>query len=162
MGRCPAAHRCRGAAGRRREGLSGQLCLPLVLQGILAWRVAEWEHSEEHLHRAYEIASSAGRSETAFSALLWLGACLRDRGDCAGACEVLAKAVSICEKAGLVGQLVEASAARAVALGLDGRKADGRKAAAGAEEQVGRLRTTRLLRRPLPRPMALPRTTAPR
>ena len=130
-------HTAAAARLAEREGLSGQLCLPLVLQGILAWRVAEWEHSEEHLHRAYEIASSAGRSETAFSALLWLGACLRDRGDFAGACEVLAQAVAICEKAGLVGQLVEASAARAVALGLDDRKAEGREAAAGAEGQVG-------------------------
>ena len=41
---------------------------------------------------------------------------------------MLAQAVAICEKAGLVGQLVEASAARAVALGLDDRKAEGREA----------------------------------
>jgi class 3 adenylate cyclase/tetratricopeptide (TPR) repeat protein len=132
-------HTAAAARLAEREGLSGQLCLPLVLQGILAWRVAEWERSEERLRHAYEIASSAGRSETAFSALLWLGACHRDRGDFAGACDVLAQAASICEKAALVGQLVEASAARAVALGLDNRKAEARETAAGVEEQVGRL-----------------------
>ena len=47
--------------------------------------------------------------------------------------------MSICEKAGLVGQLVEAGAARAVALELDGRKSEAREAAAGVEEQVGGL-----------------------
>jgi class 3 adenylate cyclase/tetratricopeptide (TPR) repeat protein len=122
-----------------REGLSGQLCLPLVLQGILAWRAAEWESSEAHLRHAYEIASSAGRSETAFSALLWLGACHCDRGDFSGACEVLTRAATICEKAGLVGQLVQATAARAVALALDGHKAEAREAAASVEKQVGGL-----------------------
>ena len=132
-------HTAAAARLAEREGLSGQLCLPLVLQGILAWRVAEWEHSEEHLRHAYEIASSAGRSETAFSALLWLGACHRDRGDFAGASDVLTRAASICKKAGLVGQLVEAGAARAVALGLDGRKAEAREAAAGVEEQLAGL-----------------------
>jgi adenylate cyclase len=132
-------HTAAAARLAEREGLSGQLCLPLVLQGILAWRVAEWERSEEHLSHAYEIATSAGRSETAFSALLWLGACHRDRGDFSGACEVLARAATICEKAGLVGQLVEADAARAVALGLDGQKTEAREAAANVEGQVGGL-----------------------
>jgi tetratricopeptide (TPR) repeat protein len=129
-------HTAAAARLAEREGLSGQLCLPLVLQGILAWHDAEWERCEEHLRHAYEIAASAGRSETAFSALLWLGACHRDRGDFAGACDVLTRASSIGEKAGLVSQLVEAGAARAVALGLDGRKAEAREAAAGVEDQL--------------------------
>ena len=132
-------HTAAAARLAEREGLSGQLCLPLVLQGIQAWRLAEWERSEEHLRHAFEIASSAGRSETAFSALLWLGTCRRDRGDFAGACDALAQAASICEKAGLVGQLVEARAALAVALGLDGREAQAREMAASVDEQVGGL-----------------------
>ena len=57
-----------------REGLSGQLCLPLLLQGISAWRLGDWENAESSLHRAHNIAAAGGRSEVAFSALLWIGA----------------------------------------------------------------------------------------
>ena len=64
-----------------REGLSGQLCLPLLLKGIVAWHQGDWEVAEACLERSHGIAAAGGRSEAAFSALLWLGTCKRDRGD---------------------------------------------------------------------------------
>jgi len=118
-----------------REGLSGQLCLPLLLQGVAAWRLGQWETAEDHLGRSREIADAGGRSEATFSALLWIGACRCDRGDYEGSCEALSAAAEACDLAGLIVQAAEATAARAAVLALSGRRGEAESAA----EIVGEL-----------------------
>ena len=111
-----------------REGLSGQLGLPLLLQGISAWRNGDWEGAELRLSRSHAIAAAGGRSEAAFTALLWIGACKRDRGDYQGAGEALVEAARVCDRAGLIAQSAEATGARAAIMALDGRRDDARTA----------------------------------
>ncbi|MEO7198447.1 MAG: tetratricopeptide repeat protein, partial [Solirubrobacterales bacterium] len=118
-----------------REGLSGQLCLPLLLRGICAWRNGKWEEADEHLRRSHDIAAAGGRSETAFSALLWLATCERDRGNLESAREALVQAADICERAGLIAQSVEATGALVGVLALQGRSQE----VTAAAEQVERL-----------------------
>ena len=127
-----------------REGLSGQLALPLLLQGIAAWRHGDWSGAEECLQRAHGIAVEGGRSEAAFSALLWLAAVKRDRGDLEAARADLEKAAEVCERAGLSAQSVEAIGARIAVLSAAGREEEAGAAAesaaellAGASDPVG-------------------------
>src|SRR5262245_56849187 len=122
-----------------REGLYGQLCFPDVMRGILSWRAASWDDAIRYYTRAHEQGEQVGRSEVAFSALFWLAAALRDSGNLAGAETELAKALDICERAGLIAQSVEAISARAVALALAGRGEQARAAAEEAERLAGRL-----------------------
>ena len=61
------------------------------------------------------------------------------RGDLAGAETELARALDICERAGLIAQSVEAISARAVVLALAGRDEQARAAAEEAERLAGRL-----------------------
>jgi class 3 adenylate cyclase/tetratricopeptide (TPR) repeat protein/ribosomal protein L40E len=122
-----------------REGLHGKLCFPDVTRGILSWRAAQWDDAIRYYTRAHEQGEQVGRSEVAFSALFWLAAALRDSGNLAGAETELAKALDICERAGLIAQSVEAISARAVALALAGRDEQARGAAEEAERLAGRL-----------------------
>jgi class 3 adenylate cyclase/tetratricopeptide (TPR) repeat protein len=122
-----------------REGLHGKLCFPDVMRGILSWRAAEWNQATSYYRRAHEQGEQVGRSEVAFSALFWLAAALRDSGDLTGAETELARALDICERAGLIAQSVEAISARAVALSLAGRDDQARAAAEEAERLAGRL-----------------------
>ena len=104
----------------QREGLSGQLCLPLLLEGVSAWRRADWERAETTLRSSCEIATAGGRSEVAFLATLWSGACYNDRGELDEAAEKLLEAAEIGDRAGLIAQSAEALGARAVVLALTG------------------------------------------
>jgi class 3 adenylate cyclase/tetratricopeptide (TPR) repeat protein len=122
-----------------REGLHGKLCFPDVMRGILSWRAARWDDAIRYYTRAHEQGEQVGRSEVAFSALFWLAAALRDSGNLAGAETELARALDICERAGLIAQSVEAISARAVALALAGRDEQARAAAEEAERLAGRL-----------------------
>jgi class 3 adenylate cyclase/tetratricopeptide (TPR) repeat protein len=122
-----------------REGLHGKLCFPFVIQGVLSWRRGDWEEAAKSLHRAHELGEQVGRSEVAFSALFWLAAALRDSGDLGAAETELARALDICERAGLIAQSVEAISARAVALALAGREEQAKAAAEEAERLAGRL-----------------------
>ncbi len=122
-----------------REGLHGKLCFPYVMRGILAWRDGDWEEAARACRRAHEMADQVGRSEVAFSALFWLAAALRDSGDLGAAEGELARALDICERAGLIAQSVEAISARAVALALAGRDEPARSAAEEAERLADRL-----------------------
>jgi class 3 adenylate cyclase/tetratricopeptide (TPR) repeat protein len=122
-----------------REGLHGKLCFPDVMRGILAWRAGDWDDAIGCYRRAHEQGEQVGRSEVAFSALFWLAAALRDSGDLAGAETELAKALDICERAGLIAQSVEAISARAVDLALAGRDEQARAAAEEAERLASRL-----------------------
>ncbi len=109
------------AALVEREGLTGKLCFPHLLRGALRWRDGDLEGSERSLRRAAEMAAQVGRSEIAFQALLALAATLRDGESYADADGVLAAALDTCERAGLVAQSIEATAARSVNATLWGR-----------------------------------------
>jgi tetratricopeptide (TPR) repeat protein len=122
-----------------REGLLGKLCFPYVLRGALCWRRGQWERAEHHCRRAHEIAEQVGRSEIAFTALYWLAATLRDQGRYADAEMTHARALDICERAGLVAQSLEATAERAICLALGGRKEQAREVAETASSLVERL-----------------------
>ena len=116
------------------EGLTGKLCFPHLLRGALRWRGGDLEGAERSLRRAAELAAQVGRSEIAFQALLWLAATLRDRESYADADATLAAALDTCERAGLVAQSIEATAARSVNATLWGRTDS---AVALAEEATG-------------------------
>jgi tetratricopeptide (TPR) repeat protein len=122
-----------------REGLHGKLCFPDLMRGILSWRAAQWDDAIRFYTRAHEQGEQVGRSEVAFSSLFWLAAALRDSGNLAGAETELARALDICERAGLIAQSVEAISARAIALALAGRDEQARAAAEEAERLAGRL-----------------------
>ena len=122
-----------------REGLHGKLCFPYVMQGTLAWRTGDWERAQKLCRRAHELSEQVGRSEVAFEALFWLAASLREAGDLGAAETELAKALDVCERAGLIAQSVEAISARAVALALAGRTEQARSAAEESERLADRL-----------------------
>ena len=123
-----------------REGLAGKLCFPLSMRGVLRWHEGDLDGSVELLNRAFETAEQVGRSEVAFESLHWLATALRDRGDHADADQTLARALDLCERAGLVAQSVEATAARAVNLALWGRAEPAREVAEEAASLAERLR----------------------
>ncbi|MDX6398617.1 MAG: hypothetical protein QOJ43_2025, partial [Gaiellaceae bacterium] len=122
-----------------REGLTGKACFPFVIRGVLSWRQAEWDEAAASCRRAHELGEQVGRSEIAYAALFWLAATLRDSGDYAGAESELARALDLCERAGLIPQSLEATTARAVALALAGRGDAARGAAEEAERLTERL-----------------------
>ncbi|HLM51485.1 MAG TPA: adenylate/guanylate cyclase domain-containing protein [Solirubrobacteraceae bacterium] len=122
-----------------REGLVGKQCLPYALRAVLHWRDGEWDEAEPLYRRAHELAVQLGWSEVAFAALFGLAATLRDRGDPGGAVSTLSQALEVCERAGLVGQSIQATAARAVALAQAGDAGAARVAAEEAVELSGRL-----------------------
>ena len=123
-----------------REGLAGKLCFPYSVRGMLKWHDGELDGAVDLLERALENAEQVGRSEVAFDALLWLAVALRDRGDHADADQALARALDLCERAGLVAQSVEATAARAVNLALWDKPEAAREAADEAASLAERLR----------------------
>jgi class 3 adenylate cyclase/tetratricopeptide (TPR) repeat protein len=122
-----------------REGLHGKLCFPDLMRGVLAWREGDWDQAGRYFRRAHELGEQVGRSEVAFTALHWLATTLRESGDLPGAETELARALDICERAGLIAQSVEAISARAVVLALAGREEQARAAAEEAERLAGRL-----------------------
>jgi tetratricopeptide (TPR) repeat protein len=122
-----------------REGLVGKLCLPSALRGLLQWRAGDWDEAERLYRRAHELAVQVGWSEVAFTALFGLSAALRDRGDAAGAAEALAQALDVCERAGLIGQSIQAMSSRAIALAMGGKADAAREAAEEAVELAARL-----------------------
>ena len=123
-----------------REGLTGKLCFPYMMQGMLRWREGNFDEAAKQLRRAAGLAEQVGRSEVAFQSLYWLSACLRQRGDHADADTEIARALDLCERAGLVAQSIEAISARAVNLALAGRLETAREAADEAERLADRLR----------------------
>ncbi len=123
-----------------REGLTGKLCFPYMMRGMLRWREGDFDEAARRLRRAAELAEQVGRSEVAFQSLYWLSASLRQRGDHADADTEIARALDLCERAGLVAQSIEAISARAVNLALAGRTDAAREAADEAERLADRLR----------------------
>ena len=106
-----------------REGLVGKLCLSYTLRGLLKWRDGDWEASAQLFRRARELADQVGWSEVAFNALLGLAATQRDRGDFAEAEATIAQALEVCERAGLIGQSIQATSMRALMLAVAGEDA---------------------------------------
>ena len=123
-----------------REGLTGKLCFPYSMRGVILWHDGDLDGAAELLGRAVESAEQVGRSEVAFEALHALAIALRDRGDHADADQALARALDLCERAGLVAQSVEATATRAVNLALWGKGDTAREVAEEAAGLAGRLR----------------------
>ena len=115
-----------------REGLVGKLCLPYTLRGFLRWREGDIGAATVLFHRAHELAEQVGWSELAFQALFGLATALRDSGDLPGAAAALDRALDVCERAGLIAQSIQATAARAVVLALAQR----RDAAAEAAQEA--------------------------
>ena len=109
------------------------------MRGALRWRAGDWNEAERSCRRAHELAEQVGRSEVAFSALCWLAATQRDRGDYIDAELTLSRALDVCERAGLVAQSLEATAERAICLALGGRVEQAREAAEGAGHLAERL-----------------------
>ena len=97
-----------------REGLVSKLCLPYALRGLLDWRDGDLEGSERRYRRARELADQVGWSELSFQALFGLATALRDRGEYTDAVAALDQAIDVCERAGLLAQGVQATAATAV------------------------------------------------
>jgi class 3 adenylate cyclase/predicted ATPase len=122
-----------------REGLIGKLCLPIALRGLLRWREGELEESTVLFHRAHELAEQVGWSELAFQALFGLATALRDAGDLTAAGAALDRALDVCERAGLIAQSIQATAARAVVLMLAHRPEAATEAAREASELAERL-----------------------
>jgi class 3 adenylate cyclase/predicted ATPase len=122
-----------------REGLVGKLCLPIALRGLLRWREGNLDESTVLFHRAHELAEQVGWSELAFQALFGLATALRDAGDLSGAQAALDRALDVCERAGLIAQSIQATAARAVVLMLAQRGEAAREAAREASELAERL-----------------------
>ncbi len=112
-----------------REGLIGKLCLPYTLRGLLAWRDGDWEASAQLFRRARELAEQVGWSEVAFDAILGLAVTQRDRGDFGDAASTIAQALDVCDRAGLIGQSIQATSIRALLLALAGEDALARQAA---------------------------------
>ncbi len=121
------------------QGLAGKLCLPYVLRGILRWREGRFDEAGTLFRQAHELAEQVGWSEAAFSALFALAIALRDQADFAGAVTTLGQALDVCERAGLIAQSIQATAARAEAYAMSGRAEQGREAAAEAVELAERL-----------------------
>ena len=111
-----------------------------MMRGMLRWREGDFDEAAKQLRRAAGLAEQVGRSEVAFQSLYWLSASLRQRGDHADADTEIAKALDLCERAGLVAQSIEAISARAVNLALAGRLDAAREAADEAERLADRLR----------------------
>lgn len=110
-----------------------------MTQGALAWRQGDWDAAAEACSRAHDLGEQVGRSEIAYTALFWRAAALRDGGDCGAAETELARALDLCERAGLIPQSLEATSARAVALAITGRGEAARAAADEAERLISRL-----------------------
>jgi tetratricopeptide (TPR) repeat protein len=122
-----------------REGLVRNMAYPYALQGLLAWRVGDFSRAEETYRRALAIAEETGWSEVAYWALYGLGLTLRDAGDLGGALTALSQALDVCERAGLVAQSIQATAARAVNLALLGKRDQARELAEEAARLAERL-----------------------
>ena len=122
-----------------REGLVGKLSVPYALRGFLRWREGQIGEATVLFHRAHELAEQVGWSEIAFQALFGLATALRDGGDLAGASAALDRALDVCERAGLIAQSIQATAARAVILTLSQRPDAAAEAAREATELAERL-----------------------
>jgi tetratricopeptide (TPR) repeat protein len=118
-----------------REGLVRNMAYPYAFQGLLRWRVGDFQQAAEAYRRALALAEETGWSEVAYWALYGLTLALRDAGDVAGALTALAQALDVCERAGLVAQSIQATAARAENLWLDGRP----EQACGLADEAARL-----------------------
>ena len=122
-----------------REGLVGKLCLPYASRGLLRWRSGDWDAAESSFRRAAELADQVGWSEISFAALLGLATVLRDRDEFTDAETVLAQALDVCERAGLIAQSIQAMSARALILAVGGRMEQAHDAASEAADLADRL-----------------------
>ena len=122
-----------------REGLVSQLCLPYSLRGLLCVARRPARSRRAPLPRGARPGGADGLVRAGVPVALRPGAgaarswCSGRRRDRAG------EAVEVCQRAGLAGQSVQATAMKAVVLALDGHGPQAREAAAEAEELAGPL-----------------------
>ena len=98
-----------------REGLVGKLCFPYAMRGLILWREGELDEAAEILRRAVEIAEQVGPPRSRSSRCRPGDGAPRPRGPRRRR-PGPRRALDLCERAGLVAQSVEATAARAVNL----------------------------------------------
>ncbi len=122
-----------------REGLVGKLCLSYNLRGLLEWRGGDLGSSAQLFRRSRELADRVGWSEVAFNALLGLSITQRDDGDLAGAEGTIEQALEVCERAGLIGQSIQATSLLASMLALAGEHTRAGEAALRASELAERV-----------------------
>jgi class 3 adenylate cyclase len=122
-----------------REGLVRNTAYPYALHGLLGWRAGDFDRAEQSYRRALAIAQDTGWSEVAYWALYGLSLTLRDAGDITAALTALTQALDLCERAGLVAQSIQATAARAVNLALEGKDEQARTVAEEAARLADRL-----------------------
>jgi class 3 adenylate cyclase/tetratricopeptide (TPR) repeat protein len=122
-----------------REGLVGKLCLPYTLRGLLRWRDGDWDASSRLFRRARELAEQAGWSEVVFNALIGLAVTQRDRGELGEAEATITQALDVCERAGLLGQSIQATSMHALLLAQAGDLARAREAAQRAAALAERI-----------------------
>ena len=106
----------RGDRGERRRSPSarascGKLCFPYVAARRAALARGRLGRAPMICSGApHELAEQVGWSEVAFQALFWLGSALRDRGDLRRRRPARsARALDVCERAGLIAQSIEAT-----------------------------------------------------
>ena len=140
LGRDAAGQRdgCRPRRARR----TGRQALPggHVARVPVAGAKAIGSKSERLFLRAHERAERIGWSEVSFGALLGLSVALRDSDELPRAETVLAQALAVCDRAGLLAQSVQAHSARAHVFTLAGRGQDARAAADDAAMIAERIR----------------------
>jgi class 3 adenylate cyclase/tetratricopeptide (TPR) repeat protein len=124
-----------------REGLVGKLCLPNTLRGLLSWREGEFDASVRLFTDAHQLAERIGWSEVSFSALLGLAAARRDQGDLESARQALTRALTVCERAGLTTQSIQAHAALTLVCMLAEDPAGAQLAAEQAATLAGQARS---------------------
>ena len=146
----PLQRRQRGA--RRTRG-SGRQAVPVrtCCAGGCSWRDGDWEAAAELFRRARELAEQVGWSEVTFNALIGLAVTQRDRGDFADAEATIAQALDVCERAGLVGQSIQATSMRALMLALVGERRARRARPQSRLRSWPNASTTRSAKRPCSR-----------
>ena len=126
--------------GQRRSSPSARACTassayPYSMRGVLLWRDGQLRRIRGDAPSAR--SRSPSRSDgprSRFESLAWLANTLPTRGDYADADQALARALDLCERAGLIAQSVEATADRAVNAAVWGKA---ETAAILAEEAAG-------------------------
>ena len=128
--------RARRARGPRRASSASPTRCAACCAGARATSTAPSSCSSARSRSPSRSAARRSRSRRCS----WLAAALRDRGDHADADQALARALDLCERAGLIAQSVEATAARAVNLALWGKAETAREVAEEAAGLAERLR----------------------
>ena len=123
-----------------REGLAGKLCFPYSMRGILLWRAGELDEAASGWSAPSSSPTRSAARRSPSSRFTGSPITRRDEGRHADADQTLARALDLCERAGLVAQSVEAIAARSVNAALWGKREQASELATEAASLAERLR----------------------